>query len=403
MNRRTIAILGCGFPQLGLLRAACEMGLEVIGLDRNPEAVGVPLVHSLELISTGDADAVQAVMERRGIAALTTTGSELALTTAATVVHRMNLPFYADPETVHRCQDKGEMRAAYQAAGLRVPQFLHAHRWVEIQKFTEQLGPPWVIKPAMGWGQRGVSRVEDHAALESAFLLADAMSTGGAGVVIEEFLVGNELSINGWIEDGNLVAYAVTDREVFAGDRPLGVMQSEVTPSRLSSVQVEAGIEAARRAARALGLRRGPCYTQVCVSRNEAVVFETAARCGGGFDADVARLVSGVDLYRRLLGIALGDVALENEGVRSKRYGAALVRFLAPPVGEVVCVEGVEEVREMQGVLDAVVYAKPGQQLAGLVNAASRSGHLLCVGASRQEAVARADAAEKQLRIVCHP
>jgi biotin carboxylase len=46
------------------------------------------------------------------------------------------------------------------------------------------------------------------------------------------------------------------------------------------------------------------------------VLFETAARLGGGFDADVTRLSSGVDLYVRLLGVAFEDRALERSGVR---------------------------------------------------------------------------------------
>lgn len=401
MNDRRIAILGCGFPQLGLLRAARDLGLEILGLDLNPEAVGVPLVHRFVRASTADLDACAEAVSSAGIRALTTTGSELSLTTTARLAQRLGLPFYADPTTIHRCQDKGAMRAAYQSAGLPVPRFLHARSLDEARSFAKTMDTPMVIKPAFGWGQRGVSRIDALDALEDAYHAAAAVSHDGAGVVIEEFMTGHELSVNGWIEDGELVVYGVTDREVFAGTRPLGVMRSEVAPSVLERSLVDAGVEAARRAARALGLKRGPCYTQVCVAPGRAAVFETAARCGGGFDADVTRLVSGVDLYRRLLGVALGDLDLEREGARGERHGAALVRFLAPPSGEVRSVEGVDEARALDGVMDAALYPRPGQRLAGLVNAASRAGHALCVGATRAEAVARADAAEARLRIVC--
>ena len=120
---KRIAIVGCGFPQLGLLRAAREMGLDVVGLDLNPHAVGVPLAHHFGLASTGDPDAVIAAIRRSGAVAVATSGSELALTITAEVAHRLGLPFYADPATIRRCQDKGEMRAAYERAGLPVPRF----------------------------------------------------------------------------------------------------------------------------------------------------------------------------------------------------------------------------------------------------------------------------------------
>ncbi|RYE87812.1 MAG: ATP-grasp domain-containing protein [Myxococcales bacterium] len=394
-----VVVVGCGFPQLGLLGAARRLGLHVVGLDLNPEAVGVPLVDTFVQASTGDPDAVAAAVRSVEARAIATTGSELALTTTTAVADRLGLPFYADPATVFRCQDKGAMRGAYASASLPVPRFLACRTLAEASAFAAQTGTPLVVKPAVGWGQRGVSRVDDVAQLPEAYERAAAVSHGGAGVVIEEFLTGHELSVNGWVEDGELAVYGVTDREVFAGSSPLGVMRSEVAPSRLDRSLVGPGVEAARKAARALGLVRGPCYTQVCVAPGRAAVFETAARCGGGFDADVTRLVSGVDLYRRLLGVALADRDLEREGSTGAPHPAALVRFVAPPVGLVTAVGGVDEARALPGVIEAAIYPRPGQRLAGLVNAASRAAHLLVVGDSRDDAVARADAAEARLRI----
>ncbi|MCC6644742.1 MAG: ATP-grasp domain-containing protein [Polyangiaceae bacterium] len=394
-----VAIVGCGFPQVGLLKAARALGLHVIGLDKNLEAVGAPLASELLEVSTGDADAVAEAVRATGARAIATTGSELALTTTTAVAARLGLPFYATPEVVHRCQAKDAMRAAYEAAGLPVPRFAAASTLARAERFVAEVGLPVVVKPARGWGQRGVSRVERADLLPRAFAEAAAISHGGAGVVLEEVIVGREVSVNGWVTDGALEVFSVTDREVFAGDRPLGVMRSEVCPSERTDDEVARAIDAATRAQRALGLTRGPCYTQVCVTSNGAVVFETAARCGGGFDADVTRLVSGVDLYRRTLGVALGDAALEREGAAHERHAAALVRFLAPPEGVARSVEGVEAARACDGVVDAALYPRPGQRLHGLVNAASRMGHLLVVGASRAQAVLRADAAERCLRV----
>jgi biotin carboxylase len=392
-----LVVVGLGFPQLGLLRAARELGVTVWGLDQNPEAVGAPLADHFLKVSTGDPDAVAAAVAHAGATAITTTGSELALTTTAAVAERLGLPFYADTATIHRCQAKDAMRAAYAAAGLPVPRFVLCSSTEEATAFVARVGLPVVVKPAHGWGQRGVSRVDLHEQLAAAVEAAAAASHGGGGAVVEEHMAGRELSVNGWVERGELVAYGITDREVFPGRAPLGVMRSEIIPPDLPAADVERAVDAARRAARALGLRRGPCYTQVCVSPERAAVFETAARCGGGFDADVTRLVSGVDLYRRVLGVALGSRELEAEGERTPRHPAALVRFLAPPRGEVIEASGEHEARALAGVIDAQLYARPGQHLAGLVNAASRVGHVLCAAPTRAAAVALADAAEQLL------
>jgi biotin carboxylase len=399
VSRGPVAVVGCGFPQLGLLRAARDLGLEIVGLDLNPRAVGVPLAHRFVAASTGDPDAVAAAVTAAGCRALTTTGSELALTTAAAVAARLGLPFYADPETVHRCQAKDAMRAGYAAAGLPTPRFALCTTEAEARRFVAEVGLPVVVKPARGWGQRGVALVEEPGELGPRLEAAAALSRGERGAVVEECLRGPELSVNAWVERGELVAYCVTDREVFAGRAPLGVMRSEVAPATPAPAAVDAAVRAAADAARALGLRRGPCYSQVCLTERGPVLFETAARCGGGFDADVTRFFSGVDLYARLLGVALGDPVLEAQGPVGPRHPAALVRFLAPPRGQVREICGLDEARSSPGVVDAAVYARPGDRLEGLVNAASRVAHLLVVGPSRADAVARADAAEAHLRV----
>jgi cysteine synthase A len=399
VSRGPVAVVGCGFPQLGLLRVARELGLDVVGLDLNPRAVGVPLAGRFLEASTGDPDAVAAAVRASGAVALTTTGSELALTTAAAVAARLGLPFYADPGTVHRCQAKDAMRAGYAAAGLPTPRFAFCTTEAEARRFVDEVGLPVVVKPARGWGQRGVAFVAEASELGPRLEAAAAVSRGERAAVVEECLRGPEVSVNAWVERGELVAYCVTDREVFPGRAPLGVMRSEIAPPALAAGDVGAAVRAAAAAARALGLTRGPCYSQVCLTERGPVLFETAARCGGGFDADVTRLVSGVDLYARLLGVALGDPVLEAQGPTGTRHPAALVRFLAPPRGVVTAVAGVDEARARPGVVDVAVYAHPGDRLEGLANAASRMAHVLCVGPTRDEAVARADAAEACLRV----
>lgn len=398
-TRRHVLVVGCGFPQLGLIRAAKRLGYEVTGADLNPGAIGVAEVDHYLQASTGDVGAVCTAFRDSGAKGIATSGSELALTTTAHAAERLGLPFYADTETVHRCQAKDAMRAGYRAAGLEVPFFEPCRTIEEARAFAERVGLPLVVKPANGWGQRGVSRIDEMKDLEPAFHHAAKSSHGGGGAVLEACVEGHELSVNGWVEDGELVSYCVTDREVFPGTKPLGVMRSEITPPALDAALVERAVSTARAGARALGLMRGPCYSQVAVSPERAVLFETAARLGGGFDADVTRLACGVDLYARLLGVAFEDAALEREG-KPHPIKPALVRFLAPKPGQLQAIEGLERVKAMPGVVDAAVYPEPGDLLDPLLFAAKRIGHILVTGETRKQAVDRADAAERALRLV---
>ncbi|MGP6156750.1 MAG: ATP-grasp domain-containing protein, partial [Vulcanimicrobiaceae bacterium] len=341
------------------------------------------------------------LVRRSRAVGITTTGSEVSLKATALAAERLGLPFHADGETVRLCQDKDAMRAHYEAAGLKVPAFARCAALDEARAFARARAFPFVVKPSRGWGQRGVARVDNDAELARAFYEAQSLSSS-AGlpiVVVEEWLEGREYSVNGWIESGRLVSYCVTERLTVAGKRPLGVMIAEAYPSGLSREDEARVIDEARRGAAALGHVRGPCYSQVALAESGCWLFETAARLGGGFDADVAKLASGVDLYDRVLGVAAGDTSLERQGVVAPRHGGAIAKFLVARPGPVRAVRGLSEARGVEGVDDVQVFAPVGGRIMPLTDAAKRAAYALAHGTSRDEATARADAALMRIQI----
>jgi biotin carboxylase len=401
-----ILIVGCGFPQLSLIRLARGIGLYVVGADLNPKAVGVRDCHQFAQVSTADVDGLVALFQTARCAAITTTGSEVSLRATAAVAARLGLPFHADPETIRRCQEKDRMRAAYATGGVSVPPFAGCASFEEAETFAKSIGFPVVVKPARGWGQRGVTRVDSPGEFPGAFdaARAHAESAGLPTVVVEAWLEGGEYSVNGWIEDGTLVSYCVTERITVPGKAPLGVMLAEVAPSGLSAADEALVIEEARRGARALGLTRGPCYSQVALSRDgerpRAFLFETAARMGGGFDADVTRLVSGVDLYKRILGIALGNSAWEAAGAEGPKYGAALSRFLIGDPGRVVDVRGIEDARKVSGVIELDALVSVGGVVHPLTDSSKRAAYALVTADTRDAAMSRAERALQTVQII---
>jgi biotin carboxylase len=401
---KRLLVVGCGFPQLSLVRAAKRRGLFVAGADMNPRAVAVSHCDSFHEVSTSDVDGLARLVQAARVDAVTTTGSEVSLKATALVADRLGMPFYADPETVRRCQEKDTMRAAYAAAGLAVPAFARCETVEQARAVASAHGFPLVVKPARGWGQRGVARVEDEAELDRAFdeARAHSSSAGLAFAVVEAWIDGREFSVNGWVEHGELVSYCVTERLTVPGKKPLGVMVAEVYPSGLAPADEARVVDEARKGARALGHLRGPCYSQVALGPRGCFLYETAARLGGGFDADVTRLASGVDLYDRLVGIALGDAALERQGATGPKSGGAIAKFLVARPGRVSAVDGLDRAREVEGVDDAQVFVPVGGTVHPLTDSAKRAAYVLARGASRDEATGRADEALSRLRVTTH-
>lgn len=397
MNERVL-IVGCGFPQLGLLRFCRSEGLSPIGVDADPRAVGAPLCERLVPASTTDVDAIVIAAREHRVAGLTTCGSDHALRPTALAAERLGLPFYASSELLRACTFKDEMRTKYEDGGAPTPARRLVTSHAEASDAVSILGFPVVVKPVRGWGQRGVavakSEEELHRAVESAlWVAARAEGTEASRCLIEAFVVGKEYSVNAYTRGDETEVLAVTERIITGYPDPPGITFAEVYPSALEGAAYDAVASAALKGLRALGIRRGPTYTQVRYGEAGAFLVETAHRLGGGLDPDVTLLASGVSLYRRIVGVALGRSEWETSGPEAERHGGVAGRFLVGPPGALRRVAGLERARAMPGVASAEVYVRPGDRIHPLTDGSKRAGHVLAHGADREDAEQRARAA----------
>ena len=116
-------------------------------------------------------------------------------------------------------------------------------------------------------------------------------------------------------------------------------------------------------------------------------------------DAELVEAATGIDLNALALAAALGDVPPVEQvtACYKERVGGAVTRFLVAPPG---VLESVEVPQGMSGVLRTRIYREPGYVFAPLRRGADRAGALLVVGATRDEAVTRAEAAVERVRFV---
>lgn len=397
-----ILVVGCGFPQLGLLRAAKSLGLYVMGADLNPRAIGVSVCDEFLPVSTHDAAALAAAAREMRADGIVTCGSEVALRTTAEAAHATGLPFYGDTDTVDRCQSKDRMREAYAKGGAPVPAFAVVREAAEVHAFALRQRLPVILKPSRGWGQRGVGKVERADELLPAFERARAASTTGT-VLVEDFIPGREFSVNAYTFAGTTTVLSVTERIITQYPDPPGITFAEWYPSGLAPSDESLVVQAAVAGVRALGIARGPSYTQLRFGERGAFIVETAYRLGGGLDPDVAFLASGVSLYRKILGVALRRSDWEASGVEGERHGGAIGKFLVGTPGLVQAVHGLERARAMPGVVAAETYVAPGDTVHPLTDGSKRAGHVLAFGPDRASAERRASDAAAMILIETAP
>jgi biotin carboxylase len=356
----------------------------VIACDRDPAAVGFEYAHRRAVVSVEDEAAISRLARAERVDGIIAPGVDWPVALAARVAAHAGLPHAVTPETAALAIVKHRQRARFAEAGVPQPRF-----HVTTAEGSE-LPVPCVVKPADRQGQKGLSVVYEREALAAA--VAEAVAASRAGVaLVEELVEGPEVTVNAFSVGGVFHPLTVTDR-LTAGPPAFGVALAHAWPS---AHPVEESVEAARLAAEAIGVTDGPTYTQIVLGPDGPRVIELAARLGGGHDAELCRVATGVDLNGLALAAALGEPL---EVPEPQPSGGACVRFLVPPPGVLEDVEGLEEALALDGVLDARVYRPPGWRFTEFRRGNDRAGFVLAHGDSRDDALARAERAAELIR-----
>jgi len=390
---KRLLVLGAGPAQLGLLEAARERGIEVIALDRDPAAPGFRLADKRALVSVEDEPAVERLALAEQVDGVIAPGIDWPVGIAARVARRLGVAHPISPETAVLATSKMRQRERFAEAGVPQPRSRVCRDLAEATAAVAELGYPCVLKAPDRQGQKGLALVRAPEELPAAVELALAAARTPV-CLVEEAVPGREVTVVAFSSAGRFVPLVVTDR-VLADPPAFGVALAHVWRSEH---EVEGAVAAARSAAEALGVEDGPTYTQVLLSPDGPRVGELAARLGGGHDAELCHAAVGVDLNGLALAAALGEQPGPFEPL--PRVGGAVTRFLVAPEGRLEDVQGLDEVRALEGIVAVRSYREPGFVFGPLRRGGDRAGAVLAVGASREEALERAGRAAERIRFV---
>lgn len=397
---KTVLVIGAGRYQRPAIRRAKELGYRVVAADRNPDAPGLAEADVPLVVDFADVDAVLEAIAGLELDGVTTVQSDLAVPVVARIAAERGLPGIG-VETARRMTSKVAMRQQLAEAGLPQPRFAFVRSSEEVMSALEQVGLPAVLKPGAGSGQRGLFRVESPQELEERLGEALAVSPDEPAL-LEEWVEGIELN-------GIVVLHADEARFVALCDRlrpsgrGFGVSWLHVYPPHLDGERRAEAERIAVAAAQALGLRTGIAFPQLLATADgRLLVIECAARIGGMM-AEHLEHALGVDLLEAQLRLALGE-ELPSGLLEARREQPTAIRFLTAEPGMlrpglVTRVGPLEPVLAAPGVVDASIYAQPGETIRPVTVISDRRGYVIAVGNSREEAVARADAAAALVEI----
>ncbi|MBQ2681373.1 MAG: ATP-grasp domain-containing protein [Eggerthellaceae bacterium] len=299
---KKVLILGTGAAQADAIRALSARGERVYACSYISGDVGEAYADDFRQINIVDEDAVYDYVIQQGIECIYSVGSDIAMPVVASVAKRAGLKSFISADTARICNTKDLLRHALGE------DFEGNLRYQELSSPDEELrvGFPLMMKPVDSQGQRGVFKVDSPDEFKERFESSLAFSRCGR-IIAEDYVDGNEISVNTFAVDGELVFACVSDRVVW-DDYPGGIIHRHLLPSIYEgNAETIAAIEnLVLRTQRKLGILEGPAYFQIKVDADgQPKLIEVTPRLDGCHMWRLIRYSTGVDLLKMTLDLLL--------------------------------------------------------------------------------------------------
>lgn len=296
-------VLAGGFPQIALIKELKSRGIETILADYNKEPVAKPYADKFHQASTLDIDAIADIAKKEKVDFLITACTDQALLTVAKVSEMLGLPCYIDYQTALNVTNKQYMKKVF------VENNISTAKHVIMAEFDPEqikgMEYPLIVKPVDCNSSKGVKKVENIEELIKAFNTAVKLSRTDTALV-EEFIEGEELSVDVYVENGVAHVLSVSSLDKIADNDKFVIFRGRYSEDVFNKVY-ELVSHIAQQIADAFKLKNSPMLIQMITDGKRAFVLEFSARTGGGVKFLLIKKASGFDVISAVVDLTLGN------------------------------------------------------------------------------------------------
>lgn len=394
---KKIMILGAGILQLPAIKKAKKMGLEVIAVDMDSDAIGFKEDGVIcENVSTIDSEKILEIAEKRKIDGIMTLASDMPMRSVAIVANKMGLVGISE-DTALKATNKIEMRKCLKEHNVPIPQFFSVNSkedYLQAIGIFQKEGIKCIVKPVDNSGSRGVdllSSFNSQEVINATYEYSKQYSRSG-GVVVEEYMEGHEVSVETISIDGVCNVIQITDK--LTTGAPYFVEMGHNEPSMLLDDEKKYIAKVAVTAVEAIGIKNGPSHTEIKVTKEGPKIVEIGARLGGdNITTHLVPLSTGVDMVESCIKIALGEIP----DINKKFHKGSAIRYFSANDGTIRAIHNLDKAYKIPGVKQISFVKEIGDSLHGIKSSVDRIGFVICQNNNASEAI---DACEQAKKII---
>lgn len=386
--QKRLLVLAAGILQVPVIKKAKEIGYYVIVADGDSNAVGLQFADKAICANITDEEVMLKIAREQHIDGVIHPCSEVSMNVMGRINDELGLAGITKEQAI-RATNKHLMRNAFEKGNAPSPMSILTKSaedaWIHLQNDLSTNG---ILKPSRNSGSRGIAKVSRNMDKED-FVKAYNIALNESrdkSVLIEQFIDGPEFSIEIIVWNSEVNVLTVTDKKTTGA--PHFVELGHNQPSCYSKEDVETLKTAAVAGVKALGVNNCACHAEAKLMDGKAYLMEIGARLGGDFiSTELTHLSTGIDMVAAAIDVALGmepDLSIKEEPK------GACIRYFCPKAGKLVSVTNTEVLNDPR-VYKKEIYVRKGDIIPEITSSLSRSGHVIVIEKTPQEAVKLAE------------
>lgn len=362
LKGKKLVVLG-GVPMIcELVENVKKRGGYVIVADYYADSPAKRVADEAWLVSTIDTEILAKMCLESKVDGIISAFDDFNIMCAQRLSEKIGTPFYATANQIETTMNKEKFKQLCRE--FKVPS---TPEYVMNDEFSsENIEYPIIVKPVDGSGARGITICYSPDEFPSAYEKAKSVSKKG-NVIIEKYIIGDEIGVNYVLQDGNIYVSAIHDRYMQDGNgKNVCLPVAYVYPSKYTEKYLMNENQNVINMFKSMDMKNGTLFLQGCMDKELCYFYEMGYRLNGAKQYQILDELCGFNPMEMIVNYSLtGKMELDDIGNKVNpmfpKMCCTLSILMKPSyVDKIIGLDIIEEFKET---LDVTIWCKEGGRI----------------------------------------
>lgn len=324
-KNKKLLILGAGRGQLGLYKAAKELGIYTIaGTMPKAHKPCLELADEICYMDISNPDDVEQKAKDLKLDGAATCCLDTGIVSLARLCDKQNL-VGLNEESAIMCSDKYKMKEAFKKNNVNTARHFVIKKEKELKNALEALELPVIVKATDLQGSKGIYIAKNEEEAINGFNQTMSL-TKRDYCIVEEFIEGYEFGAQAFVYNNEVLFVMPHGDETYMSHTavPIGhYVPLDVKDDIIEKTKIEV-----KKAIKALRLNNCAVNVDMILKNDEVYIIELTGRVGANCLPELVEINYDIEYYKMIASMAISENPLEFWSKKSKENKAGLARMI---------------------------------------------------------------------------